>query len=245
MDSFNLEALRVTSLIRQRDAKLFDAGKTLSLEDHHSSNSSAHKSESTEEYYFLNPSKYSNYDLNYQGIRFFSPDDDIPEKAKYLVAKTINRINHLGDLANAIRTTPDSIPYLNGATYYPLLFKPIPRLFWKDKPEDNSGQVYGHRYGVLHSTDKTTSANMGVVIEAWINGGWTVLVLSAFAFGILIYLVWRYLIGESGEIGNIVLGTVLVASGLATESSMNLVMGGMLYSILVWWVMEHIIRTKL
>ena len=86
---------------------------------------------------------------------------------------------------------------------------------------------------------------MGVVIEAWINGGWTVLVLSSFAFGMLIYLAWRYLLGESGEIGNIVLGTVFIVSGVTTESSMNLVAGGILYGVLVWWVMEHIIRTKL
>lgn len=244
-DAYILRAHKEEQRILQTDGIIFDAEKSFSLGDDASSNSYANKPLSADDYYYLNPSEYYKQDPNYNNIRFFSPDDNIPDKFKYLVAKSISRINHLGDLANAIRTTPDSIPYLYGSTYYPLLFKPIPRLFWKDKPEDNSGQVYGHRYGVLHSTDKTTSANMGVVIEAWINGGWTVLVLSAFAFGILIYLVWRYLIGESGEIGNIVLGTVLVASGLATESSMNLVMGGMLYSILVWWVMEHIIRTKL
>ena len=188
---------------------------------------------------------YTNFDLNYQSIRFISENYYIPEKVKYLVAKTLNRINHLGDLTIAIKLTPDSIPYLNGSTYYPLLFKPIPRLLWKDKPEDNSGQIYGHRYGALAPTDMTTSANMGVVIEAWINGGWLVLVLSSFTFGIMIYLVWRNLIGESGEIGNIVLGTVFVASGLATESSMNLVMGGMFYVVLVWWFIEYNIRTKL
>jgi len=190
-------------------------------------------------------SQYHNYDPNYRSVSLFGLDDHIPEEVKYLVAKTLSRINHLGDLANVIRMTPDSIPYLNGSTYYPLLFKPIPRLFWKDKPEDNSGQIYGHRYGVLSPTDKTTSANMGIVIEAWINGGWMVLVLSSFTFGTMIYLVWRNLIGESGEIGNIVLGTVFVVSGLATESSMNLVMGGMFYVVLVWWFIEYNIRTKL
>ena len=208
---------------QQTDGRSFDVGKLLSLAE-----------------------DYSSYDINYYDrIRFFSSDDGIPEKAKYLIAKTLSRVNHLGELAYVIRTTPDPVPYLHGSTYYPLLFKPIPRLFWEDKPEDNSGQIFGHRYGLLNPTDTATSANMGVVIEAWINGGWTVLVLSSFAFGMLIYLAWRYLLGESGEIGNIVLGTVFIVSGVTTESSMNLVAGGILYGVLVWWVMEHIIRTKL
>ena len=186
----------------------------------------------------------SKADINYRNIRFL-PDDESSETARYLIAKTLNRINRLGELAYAIRVTPETILYLNGTTYFPLLFKPIPRFLWADKPVDNSGQLYGHRYGRLDPTDKTTSANIGVVIEAWINGGWLVVVLSSLAFGILIYFAWRFLIGESTSTGNVLLAMVFLVSAVGTESSMNLVMGGMLYTMLIWWVMEYLIRTRL
>lgn len=185
---------------------------------------------------------FSSYDPNYFNIRFLSHGEG-REPLRFVLAKSLHRISHLGDLASAMMLTPDTIPYLAGATYYPLLFKPIPRFLWKDKPEENSGQVYGHRYNVLHPTDRTTSANLSVVTEAWINGGWTVVVLSAVAFGLLIHLLWAYLIGEASGIGNAVLGMVFIASGAATESSMNLVAGGIIYGIIVWWFIDYVIRT--
>lgn len=183
-------------------------------------------------------------DINFRNIWIF-PDDESFDKVRYPVAKILYRINYLGELAYAIRVTPEVIPYLNGTTYLPLLFKPIPRFLWADKPVDNSGQLYGHRYGRIAPTDKATSANMGVVIEAWINGGWLAVVLSSLAFGILIYFAWRLLIGESTNTGNVLLATVFLVTAVGTESSMNLVMGGMLYTALVWWVIEHLIRTRL
>lgn len=186
--------------------------------------------------------KFSYYDLNYYNIRFLSSEEEYMG-LRLAFARSLNRISHLGDLANAIRVTPDVVPYLAGATYYPLLFKPIPRFLWKDKPEENSGQIYGHRYKVLDPSDKTTSANLSVVTEAWINGGWTVVVLSAFAFGLLIHLIWGYMIGEASGVGNVVLGMVFISSGTATESSMNLVAGGILYGIIVWWFIDYVIRT--
>ena len=105
----------------------------------------------------------SKADINYRNIRFL-PDDESSETARYLIAKSLVRINRLGELAYAIRVTPETIFYLNGTTYFPLLFKPIPRFLWADKPVDNSGQLYGHRYGRLDPRIKVTSANIGVVI---------------------------------------------------------------------------------
>ena len=189
---------------------------------------------------FYDPN-YRNYDLNYYNIRLL-PVGEEHKTLRFVVARSLHRISHLGDLANAIRLTPDTIPYLAGATYYPLLFKPIPRFLWKDKPEENSGQIYGHRYNVLHPTDRTTSANLSVVTEAWINGGWTVVILSALAFGFLIHLIWANMIGEASGVGNAVLGMVFIANGAATESSMNLVAGGVLYGIVVWWFIDYVIR---
>lgn len=184
---------------------------------------------------------FSYYDPNYYNIRFIS-DADEHESLRFVLAKSLHRISHLGDLANAMRLTPSVIPYLAGATYYPLLFKPIPRFLWKDKPEENSGQLYGHQYNILHPTDHTTSANLNVVTEAWINGGWPVVVLSAFSFGLLIHFFWAYLIGEASGTGNVVLGMVFIISGAATESSMNLVAGGIIYGVITWWFIDYVVR---
>ena len=50
------------------------------------------------------------------------------------------------------------------------------------------------------------------------------------------------MIGEASGVGNAVLGMVFIANGAATESSMNLVAGGVLYGIVVWWFIDYVIR---
>jgi hypothetical protein len=63
-------------------------------------------------------------------------------------------------LADVVRQTGSVVPYWEGATYYPLLVKPIPRFLWKDKPKEESGQTFGHRYGFLANSYFTTTFNL-------------------------------------------------------------------------------------
>ena len=67
--------------------------------------------------------------------------------------------------------TPSTIPYWKGASYLPIFTKFIPRFIWPDKPTENMGQEFGHRYGILAWDNLTTSMNTPVVAEAYMNFG--------------------------------------------------------------------------
>ncbi|MEY4281685.1 MAG: hypothetical protein RLZ39_1097 [Bacteroidota bacterium] len=67
--------------------------------------------------------------------------------------------------------TPSTIPYWKGESYFPIFTKFIPRFIWPDKPTENMGQEFGHRYGILAWDNLTTSMNTPVVAEAYMNFG--------------------------------------------------------------------------
>ena len=59
--------------------------------------------------------------------------------------------------------------YLNGSTYKILLSKLIPRIFWKNKPSDTSGNEMGRYYNMLIPSDLKTSWNFPVLNEFYGN----------------------------------------------------------------------------
>jgi len=67
--------------------------------------------------------------------------------------------------------TPSIIPYWKGESYIPIFTKFIPRFLWPDKPQENMGQEFGHRYGILAWDNLTTSMNTPIVAEAYMNFG--------------------------------------------------------------------------
>jgi hypothetical protein len=52
------------------------------------------------------------------------------------VSIAVERLSMLVLFEKVIAYTPSDIPYWEGETYYPLLFKPIPRALWEDKPDE-------------------------------------------------------------------------------------------------------------
>jgi hypothetical protein len=69
--------------------------------------------------------------------------------------------------------TPSKVPYWNGESYTNLLYKFIPRIIWKDKPSEEMGQLFGHRYEILNTWNFTTSMNTPIIAEAYMNFGIT------------------------------------------------------------------------
>ena len=67
--------------------------------------------------------------------------------------------------------TPSRVPYWNGESYINLVYKFIPRFIWKDKPNEEMGQLFGHRYDILDKWNFTTSMNTPILAEAFMNFG--------------------------------------------------------------------------
>ena len=63
------------------------------------------------------------------------------------------------------------VKYLKGDSYKLLISGLVPRMFWKDKPQDRFANEAGIRYGVLCSCDLVTSWNVPIISEMYMNFG--------------------------------------------------------------------------
>jgi hypothetical protein len=154
----------------------------------------------------------------------------------------IDRFNRFSDLAYTVQETPARVPYASGATYYPLIGILVPRFLWPNKPVDDSGQFYGHRYGFIHPSNLTESTNLSTIAEAWLNDGWVTVVLSALFVGIVLHLIWLGWIGPHTAFGNVMIGMAVVRTAADGDSDLSLMMGGVIHALLVYWILDVLIR---
>jgi len=84
---------------------------------------------------------------------------------------------------------PSRIDYMYGATYTQILYAPIPRLLWADKPD--SRHEYSQRYSVIfglqtESGSETTAFNLNPLVEGYWNFGWFGIALACAAMGLMV-----------------------------------------------------------
>ncbi|HTT74467.1 MAG TPA: hypothetical protein VMF50_00630 [Candidatus Binataceae bacterium] len=145
-------------------------------------------------------------------------------------------------LADVLHDTPRIVPYWNGATYYPLLFKPLPRILFPDKPEEVTGQAFGHRYGLLNQSNFETSYNLPQLIEGYVNFGLPGVVLSMLLFGILYRLVQLTFIHENMGFGSLISGIYLSVKLLQIESATSLVLGDVIWTLVFLSIVNLMIK---
>jgi len=156
-----------------------------------------------------------------------------------------SRVNHLELLATVTDMTPALVPYWNGETYRDLIWVLAPRFLFPNKPLKTVGQEFGHRYGLLHEEDFTTSFNLPhQVIEMYANFG-----LAGIIFGMaIIGLLYRSILAllsrpDSGERG-IIICCALLGNLLSLDSSFSLIFGGVIYYILLLALFTRFLQPK-
>ncbi|HLN14641.1 MAG TPA: hypothetical protein VK587_15705 [bacterium] len=158
------------------------------------------------------------------------------------VARAIHRINRLSDLAYIVELTPRTIPYTHGTTYAPLIGAAVPRVLWPNKPAEEAGQFYGHRYGFLDPSDTSHSDNLPIVVEGWISGGWAGVLASALFVGLVLRVIWTYWIGDGTAPGTVMIGMAVIGTVADGDSNLSLVMGGVAHALLIYWALDVLIR---
>jgi hypothetical protein len=176
------------------------------------------------------------------GARYFDTANEVVRggiSAEDTADEFMSRFGYLYTLAPVIDRTPREVPYWGTATLTPLLAKPIPRLVWPSKPEEVTGQSFGHRYGFIDARDQTTSWNMPQLIEFYADFGiWGVL-LGMFLLGALYRLLFQTVGGDTNDPRQ-ALGAAYVLSALVViESGTSQVLSGAVYRLvfiaaLVW-----------
>lgn len=95
----------------------------------------------------------------------------------------VGDLGHSYFLRRALEIYPEQMPYLNGQSYYRLLFVPIPRSLWPEKPE-NTQRIFAR---ALKIGKGNTTIPAGIVGDTYINFG---------PFGVLIMLLWGLLFAQ-------------------------------------------------
>jgi hypothetical protein len=163
----------------------------------------------------------------------------------YFAAQTVTqRLDLLSVLAHVVGETPSLVPYWDGESYGAAIWKFIPRVVYPDKPLEEMGQTFGHRYNLLDEDDVTTSVNLAQLCEMYINFGTVGVVLGMTLFGMLLRVLYHSLNHRNlGSWGMVTL--VTIGSGLLNiESNFSLVYGGLVYSLGLLYVLGLLVRGR-
>jgi hypothetical protein len=145
--------------------------------------------------------------------------------------------------AAVIHDTPRIVPYWDGASYYPLLFKFVPRFIYPDKPREVTGQTFGHRYGLLDPANFETSYNLPQLIEAYINFGPAGVVVVMLLFGILYRAVQTIFVHPGMGFGALVSCVYLSILLLQVEAAASLIFGGMIWGFIYVGLLNLVIQS--
>ena len=131
-----------------------------------------------------------------------------------------------------IADTPATVPFWKGASYYPILFKPIPRFIMPDKPIEEIGGWFGQRYGMISPENTTTSINLPQIVELYANFGLIGVIVGMFIFGLLYRLVFEMYVHPGMGLGALVGGVYVSSKLLDIGNATSLILGAIPWSIL-------------
>ena len=139
----------------------------------------------------------------------------------------------LGDIfifTEVVQQTPRVVPYWGGESYSPLLYKIAPRFIYPEKPQEESGGAFGHRYGFTVREDHLTSVNLPQTVELYANFGVFGIILGSVLFGIIYRLVHSVFVHPAMGFGALVAAIFLLSQMLQIESGTSGVLGGEMWS---------------
>jgi hypothetical protein len=112
-----------------------------------------------------------------------------------------------------------------------MLFKFVPRFIYPDKPQEVSGQSFGHRYGLLDPSNFETSYNLPQLLECYINFGVPGIIIGMFIFGMIYRAVQCMFVHPEMGFGALVLGCYISIELLQIESAASIVLGATIWAL--------------
>ncbi len=147
------------------------------------------------------------------------------------------RLSHsFSSLLILVDKTPKEVDYYYGETYKILISKVIPRLFWKNKPNDNLANRIGREYEILHPDDTSTSWNLPIINEAYINFGTFGSIGIMLILGIFVRLITQFFSISNFYNIEAHIGIYICCISFFWEPHLSLVYGGIYYPILFIYI---------
>jgi hypothetical protein len=143
------------------------------------------------------------------------------------------RSNLSNTFAYTWQLTPKAVPYWDGGSYKSILTFFIPRFLWKDKPKSNNGQEFGHRYFILDVQDKSTSVNLPIMIEFFINFGEKGIFIGMLFLGLSCAFIEMFFLSKPHNTLLQLKGIVLLYPLFNIESDLTLLFSGLLFNAIV------------
>ena len=112
----------------------------------------------------------------------------------------------------------------------------IPRIFWKNKPSDILGNQFGHRYNILVKEsentirDNSTSWNMPVLNEFYVNFGKSGVAIGMFLIGLIINSITRVFGSLKDDNLESIIAFYLFVPLFFLESHLSLLFGALIQS---------------
>ncbi|MGH7949462.1 MAG: hypothetical protein ACREQF_09580, partial [Candidatus Binataceae bacterium] len=165
---------------------------------------------------------------------------DDPRAREFLLQFALHRLSQVSIFAEVLRDTPEHVPYWNGETYRPLLFKIVPRLIYPDKPLDVSGGIFGHRYGFVSRRNNWTVINLPQMVELYANFGGIGLILGMIAIGVMYRILFAMLVHPAMGFGGVIAAAYVCSRLIDIGSGTSLVFGGLPW-ILCFIALIHVV----
>ena len=146
-------------------------------------------------------------------------------------------------ISMVIEKTPAEVPYWDGITYLPIFTKFIPRVIWPDKPVENMGQQFGHKYNKLAEDDDFTSMNNPILAELFMNFGiWGMLIGTALLGFIYIFIGKIFNVKSSNSFDNI-LNLAFLLNSFSWESNATQVVGIFIIYYIIFLVVFKLVKS--
>jgi hypothetical protein len=146
------------------------------------------------------------------------------------------RVAHIAVLSNVVALSPEQVPFWKGKTYKPIFTSFIPRVIWRDKPEERTGNEFGRRYGFVESSDKGMSLNLPWITEQYANFGLMGVIFGMTGVGILLAFLESVFFRGPMTVLETVSGIVIVLPLCYQEANFSLSTGSLIPLVISLWV---------
>jgi hypothetical protein len=171
-------------------------------------------------------------------LNYLSFENDIRETTAWRLSYSLSA------LSLVYSKTPSTINYWYGLSYFPILTKFVPRILWRNKPTEDMGQTFGHKYMILDEKDKTTSMNTPMIAESYMNFGFVGVILIMIVFSFLLVKVLS-INNLKSDLSNNLLDNLVIAQFtvicIQTESNFSMLLGKIITLLLISVVLKSVL----